>query len=46
MRTAPTTLSMPMLLLPAVRSLNVRAGKLPPPEGNGVSYLKIPINLL
>jgi glyoxylase-like metal-dependent hydrolase (beta-lactamase superfamily II) len=39
------TLSMPSLILPAVQ-VNVRAGKLPPPESNGVSYLKIPINLL
>lgn len=39
------TLAMPTLILPAVQ-VNVRAGKLPPPEDNGVSYLKIPINLL
>ena len=39
------TLSMPTLILPAVQ-VNVRAGKLPPAEDNGVSYLKIPINLL
>ena len=44
MRTArDKTLSMPTLLLPAVQ-VNVRAGRLPPPEDNGVSYLKIPIN--
>ncbi len=39
------TLGMPVLILPAVQ-INVRAGHLPPPEDNGVSYLKIPINLL
>ena len=39
------TLAMPVLILPSVQ-VNVRAGKLPPPEGNGVSYLKIPIKLL
>ena len=39
------TLAMPTLILPAVQ-VNVRAGRLPPPDDNGVSYLKIPINLL
>ena len=39
------TLAMPVLLLPSVQ-VNVRAGKLPVPEGNGVSYLKIPLDLL
>ena len=39
------TLAMPVLILPAVQ-VNIRAGKLPPPEDNGVSYLKIPVNLL
>ena len=39
------TLDMPMLLLPSVQ-VNVRAGEMPPPEGNGVSYLKIPLNLI
>ena len=37
------TLDMPALLLPAVQ-VNIRAGALPTPEGNGVSYLKIPVN--
>jgi glyoxylase-like metal-dependent hydrolase (beta-lactamase superfamily II) len=46
MRTArDKTLAMPRLLLPAVQ-VNVRAGQLPPPEDNGVRYLKIPINVL
>lgn len=39
------TLAMPVLILPSVQ-VNVRAGKLPLPEDNGVSYLKIPMNLL
>ena len=39
------TLDMPRLILPSVQ-VNVRAGQMPPPEDNGVSYLKIPINQL
>ena len=39
------TLDMPRLILPSVQ-VNVRAGNLPPPEDNGVSYLKLPMNLL
>lgn len=39
------TLSMPALLLPAVQ-VNMRAGEFPPPEDNGVSYLKLPLNQL
>jgi glyoxylase-like metal-dependent hydrolase (beta-lactamase superfamily II) len=39
------TLEMPVLILPAVQ-VNVRAGEMPPKEGNGISYLKIPINAL
>lgn len=39
------TLEMPVLILPSVQ-VNIRAGALPPPEDNGVSYLKIPINAL
>ena len=34
---------MPVLILPAIQ-VNIRAGALPPPEANGVSYLKIPLN--
>ena len=37
------TLAMPTLILPAVQ-VNVRAGDLPPPEENGIRYLKIPLN--
>ncbi len=46
MRTArDRTLDMPVLMLPAVQ-VNARAGRLPPAEDNGVSYLKIPLNAL
>lgn len=38
-------LPMPVLILPSVQ-VNMRAGKMPPPEDNGVSYLKIPVNAL
>ncbi len=38
-------LGMPTLLLPAIQ-VNVRAGNMPPAEGNGVTYLKIPLNQL
>ena len=37
------TLAMPRLILPSVQ-VNMRAGHLPPPEENGVTYLKIPVN--
>ena len=39
------TLDMPALILPAIQ-VNMRAGHLPPPESNGVSYLKLPMNAL
>ena len=39
------TLSMPLLLLPAVQ-VNIRAGKLPPPEADGNVYLKLPVDRL
>jgi hypothetical protein len=46
MRTArDATLDVPALILPSVQ-VNVRAGRLPPPDGNGVSYLRIPLNTL
>ncbi len=37
------TLAMPTLLLPSVQ-VNIRAGRLPEPEDNGVRYLKLPID--
>ncbi len=39
------TLGMPRLILPSVQ-INMRAGEMPPPEDNGQSYIKIPINAL
>lgn len=46
MRTArDRTLEMPRLILPSVQ-VNMRAGHFPPPESNGVSYLKLPLNAL
>jgi glyoxylase-like metal-dependent hydrolase (beta-lactamase superfamily II) len=38
-------LEKPVLILPAIQ-FNIRAGALPAPESNGVSYFKIPVNLL
>jgi glyoxylase-like metal-dependent hydrolase (beta-lactamase superfamily II) len=43
--TRDATLAMPRLILPSVQ-VNIRAGHLPEPEANGVSYLKLPLNLL
>ena len=46
MRTArDATLEVPVLILPALQ-VNIPAGRLPPPEDDGVSYLKIPLNVL
>ncbi|WP_245004432.1 MBL fold metallo-hydrolase [Paraburkholderia sacchari] len=46
MRTArDRTLAMPNLILPSIQ-LNIRAGRMPEPEDNGVRYLKIPLNAL
>ena len=39
------TLEMPKLILHAVQ-VNMNAGRLPPPEANGTSYLKTPLNRL
>lgn len=39
------TLAMPTLLLPSVQ-VNIRAGELPPPDANGVRYLRIPLNVI
>ena len=36
-------LPVPALLIPAIQ-VNIRAGRLPKPEENGISYLKIPVN--
>jgi glyoxylase-like metal-dependent hydrolase (beta-lactamase superfamily II) len=37
------TLDMPRLILPSVQ-VNMRAGHMPPPDDNGVTYIKIPVN--
>jgi glyoxylase-like metal-dependent hydrolase (beta-lactamase superfamily II) len=39
------TLEMPLLILPAIQ-LNIRAGRFPAAESNGVAYLKIPLDML
>ena len=37
------TLDMPTLIMPSVQ-VNIRGGRLPDPEDNGVAYIKIPVN--
>ncbi|MGQ2944369.1 MAG: MBL fold metallo-hydrolase, partial [Blastomonas fulva] len=44
-RARDAELAMPVLLLPSVQ-VNMRAGRLPPAEDNGVAYLKIPVDRL
>ncbi len=39
------TLAMPKLILPSIQ-VNMRGGRMPEPEDNGVSYLKLPLNQL
>ena len=39
------TLGMPRLIIPSVQ-VNMRTGRLPRAEDNGVTYLKVPVNLL
>ncbi|MCC7281968.1 MAG: MBL fold metallo-hydrolase [Acetobacteraceae bacterium] len=43
-RARDAKLAAPLLLLPSIQ-VNVRAGKLPAAESNGVRYLKIPVSL-
>jgi len=38
------TLAAPTLLMPSIQ-VNMRAGQLPPPDKNGVQYLKVPVRL-
>jgi glyoxylase-like metal-dependent hydrolase (beta-lactamase superfamily II) len=46
MRTArDATLEVPTLILPSIQ-VNVRAGRLPPADANGIAYLRIPLNAL
>jgi glyoxylase-like metal-dependent hydrolase (beta-lactamase superfamily II) len=42
-KTRDAGLEMPTLILPSIQ-VNIRAGRLPEPESNGISYLKIPLN--
>ena len=42
--TRDATLSAPVLLMPSIQ-VNMRAGKLPPADSNGVHYLRVPITL-
>jgi glyoxylase-like metal-dependent hydrolase (beta-lactamase superfamily II) len=39
------SLEAPALILPSIQ-VNIRAGELPPPDPNGVRYLRIPLNVL
>jgi len=38
------TLDVPNLIIPSVQ-VNIRAGRLPPPEIDGVSYLRVPVDV-
>ena len=38
-------LEMPKLILPSIQ-INMRGGRMPEPEDNGISYLKLPLNQL
>lgn len=42
-RARDATLAMPRLILPSIQ-VNIRAGRFPEPEANGVRYLKLPID--
>ena len=44
-RDRDATLGLPRLIIPAVQ-VNMRAGNSPPPEENGTSYIKVPLNIL
>ncbi|MFT3930364.1 MAG: MBL fold metallo-hydrolase [Spongiibacteraceae bacterium] len=44
-RARDAQLAVPKLLLPSVQ-INIRGGRFPTPENNGVSYVKIPLNQL
>jgi glyoxylase-like metal-dependent hydrolase (beta-lactamase superfamily II) len=44
-RARDATLDMPNLIIPSVQ-VNIRAGHLPPAASDGVSYLKVPLNVL
>lgn len=44
-KTRDASLELPTLILPSIQ-VNIRAGRFPDPESNGVSYLKIPLNAI
>ncbi len=44
-RQRDATLDVPNLIIPSVQA-NIRAGRLPPPGDDGVSYFKVPLNVL
>ena len=44
-RARDATLDVPNLIIPSVQ-VNIRAGRLPPAESDGVSYLRVPLNVL
>ena len=44
-RSRDATLEMPRLILPSIQ-VNMRGGRLPEPEEDGASYLKLPLNKL
>ena len=37
------TLAPPRLILPAIQ-VNIRGGRLPDPDANGIAYLRLPVN--
>lgn len=43
-RKRDSSLAAPLLLLPSIQA-NIRAGKLPPAEANGVHYLRVPVKI-
>jgi glyoxylase-like metal-dependent hydrolase (beta-lactamase superfamily II) len=44
-RARDATLDVPNLIIPSVQ-VNIRAGRLPPAESDGVSYLKVPLDVV
>jgi glyoxylase-like metal-dependent hydrolase (beta-lactamase superfamily II) len=42
-RARDATLDVPNLIIPSVQ-VNIRAGAMPPPDADGVSYLRVPVN--
>jgi glyoxylase-like metal-dependent hydrolase (beta-lactamase superfamily II) len=42
-RARDASLGMPRLIIPSLQ-INMRAGHMPEPEGNGTAYLKVPLN--